>query len=54
MKFGVAGLEGVVEPAAEVVVTGPGVGLAEERGDLGGDVGVVEKRGSGGERGIGG
>lgn len=50
-----ARLEGVVEPAAEVVVAGAGVGLPEEGGDVGGDVGVVEeiesRVGRGGERG---
>lgn len=44
MEVGFGELEGVVEPAAEVVVAGAGVGLAEEFSDLGGDLGVVEER----------
>lgn len=44
MEFGVTGLEGVVEPPAEIVVASAGVGLAEEGGDLGGDFWVMEKR----------
>lgn len=47
LEVGDGGLEGVVEPAAEVVVTGTGVGAAEE----GGDVGVEGGRVVGGERG---
>jgi len=48
-----AGLERVVEPAAEVVVAGAGVGLAEEGGDVGVEVGAGEESGGGelGERG---
>lgn len=36
-------MECVVEPAAEVVVAGAGVWVAEEGGDLGVDVWVVEE-----------
>lgn len=43
LEFGVRRMEGVVEPAAEVVVAGAGVGAAKEGGDLGGDGGVVEE-----------
>lgn len=44
MEFRDAGLEGVVEPAAEVVVAGAGVGFVEEGGDARGDGGVMEER----------
>nr|GMD66518.1 hypothetical protein Iba_chr12cCG15770 [Ipomoea batatas] len=37
------GVEGVVEPAAEVVVAGAGVQLAEVVGDLGCDLEVMEE-----------
>lgn len=47
----VARLEGVVEPAAEAVIAGAGVGLAEEGGDSGGGVGVVEEAEAGVRRG---
>lgn len=54
MEFRLRGVEGVVEPAAEVVVAGAGVWLAEEVGDLGSDLGVMEegecRRLGGGER----
>jgi hypothetical protein len=50
LEVRVARLEGVVEPAAEIVVAGSGVWVAEEGGDLGGDFGVMEKRESGRER----
>lgn len=43
MEARVAGLEGVVEPAAEVVVAGSGGGGTEEGGDVGGDLWVVEE-----------
>lgn len=36
-------MEGVVEPTAEVVVAGAGVGVAEEGGDVGVDVRVEEE-----------
>lgn len=48
MEFRFGGLESVVKPAAEVVVAGTGVGLAEEFGDLGGGFGVVEEAECGG------
>lgn len=55
MQIGVGGLESVVQPAAEVVFTSAGVWEAEKGGDLGGDVGFVEKGAGrvlgGGERG---
>jgi hypothetical protein len=44
LEVGVTRLEGVVEPTTEVVVAGSRVGLAEEGGDLGGNLGVMEKR----------
>jgi hypothetical protein len=49
LEVQVAGLGGVVEPATKVVFAGAGVGVAEERGDLGGDFRVVEERESRGE-----
>lgn len=48
-KVRVVGLESVVEPTAEVVVTGAGGGAAEKGGDLGGNFRVVEE-GEGGVR----
>lgn len=50
------GLESVVEPAAEVVIAGAGVGVTEEGGDLEVDFGFVEdgERGGGGGDGEGG
>jgi hypothetical protein len=51
LEVRVAGLECVVEPATEVVFSGAGVGVAEERGDLGGDFGDVEEREGGGVEG---
>lgn len=48
LEIGLGGVEGVVEPGTEVVVGASGVGAAEEAGDLGGDVGVVEEGGGGG------
>lgn len=44
LKFRDGRLEGVIEPAAEVVVAGAGVGFPEEGGDAGGDFGVLEER----------
>lgn len=44
LEGGVGGVEGVVEPAAEVVVGGAGGGVAEEGGDFGGERRRVEER----------
>lgn len=41
VEFG--GVEGVVEPAAELVVAGAGVGLPEVVRDLGGEFGIGEE-----------
>nr|GMC46855.1 protein SIEVE ELEMENT OCCLUSION B-like [Ipomoea batatas] len=43
VEIELGGVEGVVEPAAEVVVAGAGVRLAEEIGDLGCDLKVMEE-----------
>ena len=43
MEIGDRRMECFIEPATEVVVARPGVRVAEEGGDLGGDVGVVEE-----------
>lgn len=48
LELGLGGVEGVVEPRAEVVVDCAGVGAAEEGGDLGRHVGVLEEGGGGG------
>lgn len=48
LEVGIGGLEGVVKPAAEVVVASAGVGLFEEGGDFGGCLGVVEEGAGGG------
>lgn len=49
LEFRDAGLEGVVEPPAEVVVAGTGVGAPKEGGDVGVDFGVGEEGGGGGD-----
>lgn len=48
MEVDFGGVEGVVEPTAELVVTGTGVWLAKVVGDLGGEIGVVEESKGGG------
>lgn len=45
MEFGFVGLECIVKPSAEIVVSGAGIGLTEEFGDLCGDFGVTEEAG---------
>ena len=44
MEVRVAGLESVIKPMTEVVVTSFRVGFMKEGGYLGGNLGVMEKR----------
>ena len=44
LEVRVAGLESVIKPMTEVVVTSSRVGFMKEGGYLGGDLGVKEKR----------
>ena len=44
MEVRVAGLESVIKPTTEVVVTSSRVGFTKEGGYLGGNLGVMEKR----------
>ena len=44
LEVRVAGLESVIKPMTEVVVTSSRVGFMKEGGYLGGNLGVIEKR----------